>query len=205
MKLHNKDLPLRRRNGDFMKKLFALFLACALLCLTACNTNPSPGTEANGSVSSDSAGTDVQLPSASIPQDVIIAEKNECFINLPSRVVFESGGKTVYYSKTDGKTYVYCLDPLCNHSDGKCLAQPTAPDMPGINFTGTKFVNNRFWCTATFLGKIVSFHFDGTDMKVEYDAGYQQDQITWGGDLWNPDNRAPPKRLVCFCHIRSSP
>ncbi|MBQ2989459.1 MAG: hypothetical protein IJD59_10175 [Clostridia bacterium] len=169
-----------------MKKLFTLFLALSLLFLTACNTKPPVGTN-DGTGSSNSSGTDIQSPSSSIPQDVIIAEKNENFINLPSRVVFHNGSKNVYYSKADGQTYIYCFDPLCDHSEGKCLAQPITLDTVGINFWGTKFVNNRFWCTATFLGKIISFNFDGTDMKVEYDAGYQVSQITWSGDLWNPD------------------
>ena len=169
-----------------MKKLFTLFLALALIFLTACNTKLPVGTGTGGSGGSIVSG-DVQSPSASIPQDVIIAGKNKSFINLPSRVVFENGSKTVYYSKADGETYIYCFDPLCDHSDGKCLAQPITLDTVGVNFMGTKFVNNRFWCTATFLGKIISFNFDGTDMKVEYDAGYQAEQTTWGGDLWNPD------------------
>ena len=167
-----------------MKRVLVFFLSILLLFLTACNQTPPVNTSNSNNTN---ILDNVQSPSASILQNVIIAEKNESFINLPSRVVFSNGVKNVYYSKADGQTYIYCFDPLCDHSDGKCLAQPVTLNTVGINFSGTKFVNNRFWCTATFLGKIVSFNFDGTDMKVEYDAGYKAEQITWSGDLWIPD------------------
>ena len=60
--------------------------------------------------------------------DIIIKNGFGDFIDTPSRILFEYivPGKdeyTFYYSKADGKAYVYCFDPLCDHS-GKCLANP---------------------------------------------------------------------------------
>ena len=166
-----------------MKKILYLFLALCLLFLTACNTISS--TSSDGS-STSSSSDDKQMPSTSDFEDSIIQNKFVDFIHLPSRVIFSTSISSgtqfnVYYSKTDGKAYIYCFDPLCDHSDGKCLAQPITVNTSGIYFGDTKFINNRFWCAALFTGKIISFNFDGTDMKIEYDAKHSMDKLPTGG------------------------
>ncbi|MBQ2989377.1 MAG: hypothetical protein IJD59_09755 [Clostridia bacterium] len=182
-----------------MKKTFALFLVFACLFLTACNQNPpvgpgtSGGTDATGeSVSSDKpAGSDQpQDPAGSVPKDMIVCHVPNGYIDLPSRVMFEMGvasGKiyNVYYSKADGETYPYCFDPLCDHSGGKCLAYPSSWELGSFYPDTTCFINDRFYLSSNSLGKIVSFHFDGTDMKIEYDAGYQRGDIPNGP--WTPN------------------
>ena len=96
-------------------------------------------------------------------------------IGLPSRIVFQAaigdGPKlTYYYSKADGNAYVYCYDPLCDHTKYTCLGNPQK-DHTGWFFNQTFFINNRFYAIDAY-GKIYSFAFDGTDKKLEYDAGY---------------------------------
>ena len=169
-----------------MKKLFALFLAFTLLFLTACNTKPPVGTDADGStVSGGSTDGTTGKPSSGTDetfywdwretmQDQHVGRINE-LIDLPSRIVFQAaigdGPKlTYYYSKADGNAYVYCYDPLCDHTKYTCLGNPQK-DHTGWYFSETVFVNNRFYLIDAY-GKIYSFAFDGTDKKLEYDAGY---------------------------------
>ena len=101
-----------------MKKLLSLLLACMMLFLTACNQTPPNGTTSDNSQSQETVDF----------KDTIIRNGFSEFIDLPSRILFEyqvpNGAEyTFYYSKADGKAYVYCFDPLCDHS-GKCLANP---------------------------------------------------------------------------------
>jgi len=152
-----------------MKKLFSLLLACMMLFLTACNQ-----THPNETTTSDSQNQ--EQPVNPLPQGIV---KNGVwnFIDTPSRILFEYTvpGKdeyTFYYSKADGKAYVYCFDPLCDHAGEKCLANPHELNIWGANlpefyFRCTFFINNRFY-TMTRHGQIYSFAFDGSDLKIEY-------------------------------------
>ena len=156
-----------------MKKLFALFLAFAFVFLTSCNHASSVAT-----TNSDSSGnkvTDTQDDRDSLLKDKIVMKQLRDFIELPSRIVFEAtieGQKrTYYYSKVDGKAYVYCFDPICDHMDYTCLGNPDF-FLSGWKFSSTFFVNNRFY-SVTDYGQIWSFAFDGSDKKIEYDAGYE--------------------------------
>ena len=178
-----------------MKKLFALFFAFTLLFLTACNTNPPVGTNADGSTISGkptdgtsgkpssgstgkpSSGTDETFywDWRETMQDQFVNRGGTDMIGLPSRIVFQAaigdGPKlTYYYSKADGNAYVYCYDPLCDHTKYTCLGNPQKAHT-GWNFSSTVFVNKRFYLVDIY-GKIYSFAFDGTDKKLEYDAGY---------------------------------
>ena len=191
-----------------MKKLFTLFLTLALLFLTACNTaTPPVVTDANGSTISgnqtggSNAGTSngtTGKPSSGNTssgndsyhwdwretlQDQIVTRSSNYLIELPSRIVFEATingeRRTYYYSKADGNAYVYCFDPLCDHTKYTCLGNPGS-ETSGWRFASTAFINNRFY-TVDQYGKIYSFSFDGTDRKLEYDAGYYVHKIVWGG------------------------
>ena len=159
-----------------MKKLLALLLAVALLFLTACNNSSASSTTGMGTSNSVTS----EKPNELELKDTIINNKTEDFIALPSRIIYtESAASYVYYySKADGKAYVYCFDPLCEHNDGYCLANPGNLEalISGVNTA--MFINNRFYFT-TLNGKIVSFSFDGTDMKIEYDGDYEINANPW--------------------------
>ena len=160
------------------KKLFALFLAFTLLFLTACNNKPADSTIGTGNPQNPVTPNELEL------KDMIVCNVNKGSIDLPSRIVYQKNGQIYYYSKVDGQAYVYCFDPLCNHEGLNCLANPSDPQILGWSFENTLFINNRFY-TQTPYGKIVSFSFDGTDKKIEYDAGYaleMANQIGWGSN-----------------------
>ncbi|MBQ2988138.1 MAG: hypothetical protein IJD59_03445 [Clostridia bacterium] len=164
-----------------MKKLFALLLAFTLLFLTACNNKPADSTTGTGTGTGNPQNP--VTPNELELKDTIICKYTRDFIDLPSRVIYEgSGGLVHYYSKADGKAYVYCFDPLCEHDDGYCLAAAwKSVETLGFNFGYTFFINNRFYGHTGF-GQIISFSFDGTDKKIEYDAEYDNDAIS--GNPW---------------------
>ena len=162
-----------------MKKLFALLLAFSCLFLTACNNDPADSTTGTGTSNSQNVGTVNELEL----KDTIVSNITRDFIDLPSRVIYEQGGTTYYYSKADGKAYVYCFDPLCEHDNGYCLAAPQSEETLGFHFGYTFFINNRFYY-HTGYGQIISFAFDGTDKKIEYDAEYDLSAIP--GNPWGP-------------------
>ncbi|MBQ2988069.1 MAG: hypothetical protein IJD59_03095 [Clostridia bacterium] len=160
-----------------MKKFFALLLAFTLLFLTACNNNPADSTAGTDT----GTGTGTANPQNPAPsnelelKDTIVGHYTREFINLPSRVIYANGAMRYYYSKADGKAYVYCFDPLCEHDDGYCLASSEL----GFTFENTFFINNRFYFHTGF-GQIISFSFDGTDKKIEYNTDYGISTNPWG-------------------------
>ena len=159
-----------------MKKLFALLLVLSCLFLTACNNGPDDSTLGTGTGTGSTSNTQNQAqPNELELKDTIVGHYTRDFINLPSRVVYEQGGTTYYYSKADGKAYVYCFDPLCKHDNEYCLANPDF----GFHFGYTFFINNRFYY-HTGYGQIKSFSFDGTDKKIEYDTDYGISTNPWG-------------------------
>ena len=178
-----------------MKKLFALFLVLLLLFLTACNHTPPVGTNADGSTetsdggntnsgNTSSGGDSYHWDWSETMQDQVVDKSSNELIELPSRILFAAridGGptRTYYYSKADGNAYVYCFDPLCDHTDYTCLGNP-AKAHTGWYFSETVFVNNRFYILNAY-GKIYSFAFDGSDKKLEYDAKYLAYKSVWGG------------------------
>ena len=198
-----------------MKKIFVLFLSFTLLFLTACNTNPPVGTDADGSTISGKPtdgstisgkptdGTSGKPSSGSTEkpgetddpyhwdwretmQDRFVNRSSNDMINLPSRIVFQAAiddgpKRTYYYSKADGNAYVYCYDPLCDHTKYTCLGNPQKAHT-GWSFHQTFFINNRFYLIDDY-GKIYSFAFDGTDRKLEYDAKYLAHKSVWGGPI----------------------
>ena len=105
---------------------------------------------------------------------------NKNFIELPSRILFTATLSTdypvgdeywgtssdylVYYSKADGEIYVNCFDPLCDHYG--CSAV-------GFVSVGSSqfFIGERFY-ELNPMGEILSFSFDGTDKRPEFDADY---------------------------------
>ena len=176
-----------------MKKLFSLFLAFSLLFLTACNTNPPASSDDPSNSNPSSSSSSTEKPQSlldSIPRDTIIQTMGGDFINLPSRVIFQMYVDigvyyNVYYSKADGKAYTYCFDPLCNHENEECFAG----FFDAFNIGGSAlFINNRFYVTDFDLGTIMSFNFDGTDKKIEYEAGFEMEQFSAGA--WSPNVKA---------------
>ena len=158
-----------------MKKLFALFLACMMLFLTACNQTPPNETTSDNSQTQETVDF----------KDTIIRNGYSDFMDLPSRIVFEQSGQVCYYSKADGKAYVYCFDPLCDHSGGKCLANPNDFEhIPAFELRDMFFINNRFYI-ANQYAQICSFAFDGSDLKIEYGDDYfsvedhNENQFRW--------------------------
>lgn len=179
-----------------MKKIIALFLAYMMLFLTACNQTTSSETTSglpNGSQSQEQ-------PKDSELKDKIIQNNTSDFMDIPSRILFEypvssnqfSTIYIFYYSKADGKAYVYCFDPLCDHTGGKCLALPNNFSQNiFLKLRHMFFINNRFY-GATMSGKIISFAFDGSDMKVEYDSGYGSGSFT---NIWSTNFRVYDKYI----------
>ncbi len=164
-----------------MKKLFALLLALTMLFLTACNNNPADGTLGTGTgtdTGTNNPQNQVQ-PSELDLKDTIVYNLNLGFIDLPSRIIYEDeyNGMLYYYSKADGNAYAYCYDPLCEHNYGDCMANP---DMR-FNAWYIFFINNRFYY-PTKDGKVISFSFDGTDKKIEYDGEYEEFKNS--GNCW---------------------
>ena len=147
-----------------MKKILSLFLALCLLFLTACNTIPPMGSDGSSTSSSNTDNRQEDLT------EQIIVSKKSNLLDLPSRIVFEGDGFTYYFSKADGKAYIYCFDPLCDHSDYTCLGNPKTPGSLW-NISNVIFTNNRFY-SVTGLGQITSYSFDGSDKRIEYDAKY---------------------------------
>jgi len=191
-----------------MKKLFSLFLALSLLFLTACNIAPSTGTTASGP--QDGGTTESQAPGSSgtekepwnwqdeLQDQIVIATYSSEMIDIPSRIIFESylddrdGEHTLYFSKADEKAYIYCFDPLCNHTDMTCLAKPNDGTFQSLGWNlGNSFLyENRFYC-VTHHGQIASFSFDGTDKRIDYDMEYEfppHQQYT----VWYPAGRYGP-------------
>ena len=160
------------------KKLFALLLAFSCLFLTACNNNPAASTAGTETTNSQNQAQ----PNETELKDTIIFQSHQYFFDLPSRVLFHQNGKNYYYSKADGQAYVYCFDPLCEHTDGYCLADPDNMEFGILDLNTAFFINNRFYIT-TLNGIIVSFSFDGMDKKIEYDAGYDVNANAWS---YNP-------------------
>ncbi len=150
-----------------MKKLFALLLAFSCLFLSACNNNSANSTTGTGNPQNPTQPNETEL------KDTIIYNKTRNFIDLPSRIVYADGGMVYYYSKADGKAYVYCFDPLCEHDEDDCLATI------GLDFGYTFFINDRFYYHTGF-GQIISFSFDGTDKKIEYNTEYDISMNAWG-------------------------
>ena len=162
-----------------MKKLFALFLAFTLLFLTACNTTTTPAGTEVGQTPPETTNSGNWLDA--YRGKVVAASSLNDFIDVSSRIVFEHtisdageyGGSqtyTFYYSKADEKAYIYCFDPLCDHKD--CMACPKNDRELGWLFGTAFFYQNRFFCVTSY-GKLVSFSFDGTDKKIEYDLEYE--------------------------------
>ena len=156
------------------KKLFALFLALTMLFLTACNNTPSDPVTGTTNSPNQSQPSELEL------KDTIVYNLNEGFIDLPSRIIYEdmNHGGLYYYSKADGKAYAYCYDPLCEHNNEDCTANPDF----GFTAWYIFFINNRFYYPLG-SGKIISFSFDGTDKKIEYEGEYNGDLNVWGHSL----------------------
>ncbi len=176
-----------------MKKLFIFFLALAVLFLAGCNQTPSAGTSASGKPNGGTAVNGAENWQEALWGKVVYASSLNDLIDVSSRIVFEdsiagasaygsSQTYTFYYSKADGKAYVYCFDPLCDHKD--CMACPKNDTDMGWSFGNTFFYQNRFWCVTSY-GKLVSFSFDGTDKRIEYDLNYEfPDDGRY--TVWNP-------------------
>ena len=133
-----------------MKKLFALFLACMMLFLTACNQTPPSETTEN----SQNQGN----PTDTLPQGIVKNGVSD-LIDIPSRIIFQNNNPyyTFYYSKADGKAYVYCFDPLCDHAGGKCFANPEEfYCIPAFELSNTFFINGHFY-TVYIYGFIENF------------------------------------------------
>ena len=167
-----------------MKKTFALFLALTIIFLTACNTVPPAGTVGSGSTTSGNKGNGQNGGNwlDAYRGKVVAASTLNDFIDASSRIVFVGDMNhtyTFYYSKADGKAYIYCFDPICKHED--CMASPQTMKW---SLSDTVFYGNRFYVLSAY-GTMLSFSFDGTDRKIEYDLEYEfPDEFRY--TVWNP-------------------
>jgi len=173
-----------------MKKLFALFLACMMLFLTSCNQTPPSETTEN----SQNQGN----PTDTLPQGIVKNGVSD-LIDTSSRILFVnpiSPKYTCYYSKADGKAYVYCFDPLCDHAGGKCLAQPKDFEhIPNFELRNMFFINGRFYVASQY-GQIYSFSFDGSDLKIEYGDDYFPIEDRYEKQFrWSPNFRVYDKYI----------
>ena len=71
-----------------MKKLFTLFLAFTLLCLTACNTKPPVGTGGDGSTAPEAPENPGNWQDDLTDQFIYRQSALLSLIELPSRIVF---------------------------------------------------------------------------------------------------------------------
>ena len=71
-----------------MKKIFALFLAFTLLCVTACNTKPSVGTGGDGSTAPEAPENSGNWQDDLTDQFIYRRAALVSLIELPSRIVF---------------------------------------------------------------------------------------------------------------------
>ena len=181
-----------------MKKLFILLLACMMLFLTACNGAPPSETTERNSQNQENIGN----PENPLPQGIVHNGSSE-MIETPSRIIFDEIVGTppekyvFYYSKADGKAYVYCFDPLCDHAGEKCLANPCNYEstISSFELRCTFFINNRFY-TATQYGQIYSFAFDGSDLKIEYgDDSHTREDWLELQRTWSPNFRVYDKYI----------
>jgi len=177
-----------------MKKIFSLLLVCMMLFITSCNQTP-PNETTTGSSQNQ------EKPEDGLPQDIIIKNGVSDFIDMPSRILFEytvpEGEQyTFYYSKVDGKAYVYCFDPLCDHSGGKCLANlMDLEHLSVFEFRNMFFIHDRFY-TANQRGQIFSFAFDGSDVKTEYGKNsFTVDEFNEYSLYWSPNFRVYDKYI----------
>jgi len=183
-----------------MKKLFSLLLACMMLFLTSCNQTPP-----NETMSSNPQLQ--ERPKDSELKDTIIRNGYSNFIDLPSRILFEytipeEDNYIFYYSKVDGKAYIYCFDPLCDHSGEKCLANPD--DETNVFEEDTNifeflfwclfFINNRFYVVTSY-GQIYSMAFDGSDIKIEYGTEEKYVYGEFDRYIWSQNYRAYGKYI----------
>ncbi len=123
-------------------------------------------------------------PVATEGSDEIVLNGLGWSIETPSRIIFDqseegfwSGNDYVngmtygicYYSKADGESYVYCYDPLCNHTN--CAQR--------YFVLGESFlIGNRFYTfDENYDGKTVvrSFGVDGTDIRIDWDSENESD------------------------------
>lgn len=91
-------------------------------------------------------------------------------IETETRILLANGGKLFYYSKVDGESYVFCFNPLCQHtSKENCLATKFLRVNAMTNTIAYNDENSRFY--ALRGQKIYSFSFDASDVKLEYSLG----------------------------------
>ena len=181
-----------------MKRLITIILIFSTLCLTACNnqtvetsistsqsehtdTFSTPKTEENPETTTQGTVEENRHPEIPGPlKNQIVGIGTTSFLELPSRILFSatlskdvpvndeyrgtSSDYLVYYSKADGEIYINCFDPLCEHKGCSGV---------GSLFLGSSqfFIGDRFYEISP-LGEIESFSFDGTDRRIEFDAGY---------------------------------
>ncbi len=194
-----------------MKKFLILIIATMILLLTACHNSEaqtSVSSQSNETIKTENTSsqttqtlqtteisqtTEQSTPAPEIPthlKNQIVGIGTKAFVELPSRILFSarlrkdypvedefwsgSSDYIAYYSKADGEIYVNCFDPLCDHYG--CSA------VGSVLLTGTQFfIEDRFY-EISALGEIESFSFDGTDRRLEFDAGYgdYQGAAPWG-------------------------
>ena len=89
------------------------------------------------------------------------------FVETPSRIILGNGanGLINYYSKADGRLYVFCFDPLCDHNGDYCIALKFRALETPIYAPQA----NRLYMVRK--ENIFSMNFDGTDIKLEVSLG----------------------------------
>lgn len=99
--------------------------------------------------------------------------KNTTVTEASTRILYSLEGRLYYYNLITNQSYVFCFEPLCNHSAWQeCISLKFIEN--GTN-TSIKYCayDNRFY--ALRGQKLCSFAFDGSDLKIEYSFGEDGD------------------------------
>ena len=177
-----------------MKRLLAVLLCLALLCVAGCGETPGnvestdgtigtsgdgPGTVGTNETPSsaesttDTTGEDTPRPvtppavQAWYPIDSGMTE-------TPARVLYLDVFQLCYYNKIDGNCYVFCFDPLCMHQNmQKCISYRFFMWMvAGQNIEYSDY-NGRLYVLRG--QKIYSLRSDGSDVRLECSFGERGD------------------------------
>lgn len=155
-----------------MKKLISFILGIAMIfSFISCNTEPN-NTNPIASISSDTDGestTENHISEITPDREDIYYPMSTIFSDIPTRLLFTTGGIIHYYNKFTEEIYPFCFDPLCKHNGYDCISYKFEMTDTGRQMIRYCEYDNRFY--ALRGEQFCSFSFDGSDLKVIYSFG----------------------------------